>query len=232
MLKVQSKKNKEIKKNPWLKHTSGHILLTENSRAAACCHLSLSLLWQKQGTLWCQLCRGSPSNVKFVCLRLSGMSLSPFVLYHITPSPLKPLPALFIDPKATCVYLVYYYAPNSSRRMLSDSSKGRFTVFGPCSASFSSPLTFWCGVSWPWRIWRGRLFIPPVLTARYDCRTDPAKCTPHYPNETLAWDASSLARHRLPHKVSVVLCCARGSAEGGLLLILHKWGRWGESSVQ
>ena len=40
-------------------------------------------------------------------------------------------------------------------------------------------------------------------------------CTPHYPNETLAWDASSLARHRLPHKVSVVLCCARGSTGGG-----------------
>lgn len=78
-----------------------------------------------------------------ICLSSPVMDESVFVcaIPHYT-LPLKPLPALFIDPKATCVYLVYYYAPNSSRRMLSDSSKSRFNILGPCSASCSSPLTF------------------------------------------------------------------------------------------
>lgn len=55
----------------------------------------------------------------------------------------------------------------------------------------------------------GRLFIPPVLTTCYDCHPDAAKSAPHYPNETLARDASSLAHHRPPLKVSAVLFYAR-----------------------
>lgn len=58
------------------------------------------------------------------------MEESPSALYHITPSLLKHPPALFIDPKATCVYLVYYYAPNSSLRQLSGSWRSRFSVVG------------------------------------------------------------------------------------------------------
>lgn len=70
------KSTRRRREHPWIKRVTPHILLTSNSGAAPHTHLSLSFLWQRQETLWCQLCKGSPSNVKFVCLRLSRWSLS------------------------------------------------------------------------------------------------------------------------------------------------------------
>ncbi len=116
-----------------LNKTSTAPLLTSNSRATPRSHLSLSFLWQRQETLWCQLCRGSPSNVKFVCLRLSWWSLSQSVHYSVLHCRLLTLsPALFIDPKATCVYLVYYYTLTSSRHMLSGRLRSVFSVSVSC----------------------------------------------------------------------------------------------------
>lgn len=45
--------------------------------------------------------------------------------------------------------------------------------------------------------------------------SDPAKITPHYPNETLAWPVPSLAQHRPPHKVSSVFCAVPGESTEG-----------------
>lgn len=53
-----------------------------------------------------------------------------------------------------------------------------------------------------------------LTTGEAACCSDPAKITPHYPNETLAWAAPALTHHRLPHKASTVLFCARESTEG------------------
>lgn len=71
--------------HPWIKQVTHHILLTSNSGAPPCSHLSPSPLWQRQETLLCRLCKGSHRNVKFVCLCLSSVSIC--VLYHIAPSP-------------------------------------------------------------------------------------------------------------------------------------------------
>lgn len=148
------------------------------------------------------------------------MSLSPSALYHITPSLLKHPPALFIDPKATCVYLVYYYAPNSSLRRLSGSWRSRFSVMGP---RFQLLVTLRLQHFLTLKDPDGQtFFIPSVLTTYYDCHSDPAKSTPHYPNETLARDASSLAHHRPPIK-SLLCCSMQGKTlRGGLRLILNK----------
>lgn len=55
------------------------------------------------------------------------------------------------------------------------------------------------------------LSLPYVFTVRGDTSISvPAKITPHYPNETLAWAALLLTQHRPPH----VLFCARESTEG------------------
>lgn len=68
-------------------------------------HLLHFLLWQRQVRWWCQFCKGSPSDVKCVCLRLSLPSRSQSPCYSTFSH------ALFMDSKATHVYGVYHYRP-------------------------------------------------------------------------------------------------------------------------
>lgn len=98
---------------------------------------------------------------------------------------------------------------------------GADSVSWALASSFSSPFRLLAfpdpeGSGW------ADFLSPPVLTPCYDCHTDPAKSTPHYPNETLARDASSLALHRPP--IKSLLCCSMPgkTLRGGPQLILNK----------
>lgn len=120
--------------HPWIKQASHHILLTSHSGAAPRNHLSLSVLWQRQETLWCQLRDGSPSNVKFVCLRLSWWGLSESGRYStLHCRRLTSPPALFRGSKATRLYVVYHYTLSSSRHVLSGGLSSTLRVLGSCS---------------------------------------------------------------------------------------------------
>lgn len=139
-------------------------------------------------------------------------SVSICALYSILLSPLTSQAALFIDPKATCVYLVYHYTLTSSRHMLSGTLKSVFRVLGlllfPCQLLITLELLVQASPNLGFKSagWYEWLSSPRVLTTGGDARcSDPAKNIPHYPNETLAWAAPSLAHHRPPHKASAVL---------------------------
>lgn len=197
-------------------------------RAAICL---FSFLWQRQETLWCQLCKGSPSDVKFVCLRLSRWSLSQFARYStLHYCLLESPPALFIDPKAMLVYVVYSYTftLEVSRRQ---AGWGPYPMTRMPSVSSHHPWTsWWCisklGMIWIYRLVEG-LSSHSVLATRGASRcSDAAKITPHYPNETLALVAPPHTHPGLPHRGSALLCSAKGKTLW-LQLVLHKMEQGG-----
>lgn len=141
--------------------------------------------------------QGSLCNVKFVCLSLSSISIC--VLYHIAASASHIAACIIYRPKGhmcvLCIITLSFEAelcqqtfedPPPTHTHTSTPSCMFLSTLEP-SALTTTNLQAFASLGW----WSD--FLAPTSSAAgagVACVSDPAKITPHYPNETLARTAS------------------------------------------